>query len=158
MRCTARPILLSGLVGLVVFVVMGLALVGSAYADSIVVPASRDTTVYSGDASSFANGGGEGIFAGLNGLDQMQRSLLTFELPALPAGAVLQSVTLTLHMEKAAVASEEAQIAIHRLLTDWGEGRSRGSKGRGRRCPGCGRRRDMDGLTVRHRALADSRR
>jgi spore coat protein A len=81
----------------------------------------QDNTIYSeGDLS---NGAGDHVFSGRTNGDPVRRALIQFDIAgAIPAGATINSVTLTLTRNKGKNASPS--MPLHRLLAAWGEGTS----------------------------------
>ncbi len=108
-----------------IFLIFGF--VQSASADTLIIEASKDTTLYSeGDLS---NGQGISIFAGRTMGRQgtgNRRALLQFNLEdVLPRTAEIESATLWLYVSK--VPSDDGgdySFKLHRLTRDWGEGAS----------------------------------
>jgi spore coat protein A len=107
---------------------------GVAGADIVNVPASQDNTLFSeaGDTSNdLSNGAGDYLFAGATkdsapGSLVLRRALLAFDVAgALPAGSVINSVTLTLYMSRSR--TQNQTVSLHRVLADWGEGTSHAS-------------------------------
>jgi len=90
------------------------------------IPATRDNTIY--QEGSYSNGLGQYIFAGNNagGADatpDARRALLYFAIADnLPAGALIDSVRMTLYMSK--TIAPASALTIHKLTADWGEGSS----------------------------------
>lgn len=92
------------------------------------IPAFKDNSMYA-EHDSVSNGAGEHLFAGktasLNPAGPSNRRvLLAFAIgDSIPAGAVIDSVRLTLNVSK-----RPANIAyifsLHRVTADWGEGTS----------------------------------
>jgi hypothetical protein len=102
-------------------------------AQAIITP-SKDNTIYEGATALRSNGAGHYMFAGKNGQGAIQRALLAFDLSdALPTGATLVSVTLRLN--SSTPRSGAYPIRLYRVLSDWGEGTSRGSSGEGGGAP-----------------------
>ena len=106
----------------------------AAMADTISIGASRDTTIFAEDGS-LSNGAGDYIFTGrtrgTNGTT-VRRALLAFDVAsALPAGATVNGVSLTLHLSRTRTQAET--VSLHHLLEDWGEGTSNadGEEGQG---------------------------
>ncbi|MHC5110198.1 MAG: DNRLRE domain-containing protein [Planctomycetota bacterium] len=95
-----------------------------AWAGSVVINSVKDNTFYDpavGAAQS--NGAGTYMFAGNNNGGLKRRAVLAFDIAgAVPAGAVIDSVSLRLYMSKTTAGS--VPVAMHRLLADWGEGTS----------------------------------
>ncbi len=93
------------------------------------IPPSRDNTMYE-EAVDSSNGAGAYLFTGttngLNtgGIGKIRRALLAFAVSdSVPAGAVIDSVLLTVHISK--VPNITARVtSLHRVTADWGEGAS----------------------------------
>lgn len=95
-------------------------------AASITLQTSRDVTLYDSPSGQIANGSGLQLFVGRTnqraGAD-LRRAALYFDVAgALPAGAVVQSVSLRLRMYKGTTGAQTT--TLHRILSDWGEGAS----------------------------------
>ena len=99
------------------------------YADTIVLGAAQDNTIYQ-DSTGNSNGSGDFFFTGQNGGASPRRGLIQFDLSTLPAGAVVTGVTLDLVASQ--VSSTTAyDISFHRLLAAWGESTSDANGGEG---------------------------
>ncbi len=93
----------------------------AARADQISIPSMRDNTLFAEGALS--NGAGEHMFAGKTSGDFERRALIRFDIAgSIPAGSVIQSVTLRLHMSRTRAGNTD--VALHTVLEDWGEGTS----------------------------------
>ena len=103
---------------------------GSATADTMQFGASKDNTLYE-DAADLSNGAGERFFAGIAGgpVYPIRRGLVAFDVSAIPEGATIDAVRLTLYMSKTPAGVEP--VALHRVLADWGEGTSVGGSEEG---------------------------
>jgi len=92
-----------------------------ASASTTVLSPVQDTTVFSQDPGA-GNGAGTNLFVG-NTLrsNGVRRSLFSFDLSAIPAGAAVESVVLNLRADQV---SEQSAFAfkLHRMLSSWGEG------------------------------------
>lgn len=102
-----------------------LGIAGLASADTISITTSADNTLYEtapdGDPSS--NGIGEWMFTGETGNYGSRRAVMKFDIVgSLPAGSVITSVSLKLHMSR--TTSGAANVSIQRLTNNWGEGQS----------------------------------
>ena len=109
-----------------------LAVVAPAGADTVTLFASKDNTIYENTALS--NGAGQHFFAGRTTTTQpanqrIRRGLIAFDVSSIPAGATVQSASLTLHMSR--TKSGPSNITMHRVLADWGEGTSVAGSGEG---------------------------
>jgi hypothetical protein len=101
------------------------------YADAqtAILKATRDNTLYETKDGSISNGAGSYIFAGSTGANGVRRILLHFDLSSIPQDAKIKSAILSLYMNKSKAGS--FQLSVHRLLSDWGEGSSAGDGGEG---------------------------
>ena len=94
---------------------------------------TADNTLYENAGGALSNGAGEFFFVGQAASRAgIRRGVLKFDVAsAIPAGAHIDSVTLSLHMSK--TISSARDIALHRLTSDWGEGTSNagGQEGEG---------------------------
>ena len=80
---------------------------------------SQDTTIY--DDPTLANGAGEWIFVGATRRGALRRALVAFDVAgAIPAGATVDGVTLTLTVSQTTAGDEP--VALHRVLTSWSAG------------------------------------
>jgi hypothetical protein len=92
-----------------------------AWSATATIAASKDTTIFQNAANNSA-GGGPGIFVGTTGGAAPRRGLLAFDIAAnLPAGAIITSAELRLHLGNAPNDNPQT-IGLHRLTVDWGEG------------------------------------
>jgi len=96
---------------------------------SIVLSAVADNTIY--EPSNFTNGAGDWVFTGNNAGGQSRRALLLFDLSSagISSGAIINSVTLSLTMDRTLAGSQS--VALHRLTNDWGEGSGNASGNEG---------------------------
>lgn len=102
-----------------------------AAAGSATIGCSRDNTLFQDAEGDTSNGSGPAIFAGNNGQNLIRRALVRFDLAeVVPAGASIDAVVLTLELSSAPDTIAR-QIALHRVLAEWGEGSSSSSGGGG---------------------------
>ena len=95
---------------------------GSAAADTALLPAAWDNTIYS-ESYDLSNGAGGHFFAGVTMIGTVRRGLIAFDVASgVPAGSTITGVTLGLHMSRTMAGNEP--VSLHRVLTDWGEGTS----------------------------------
>ena len=93
-----------------------------AVAVDITVTTTRDTSIYAPVFETHSNGGGPTFIVGTNGMGEMRRGLLFFDLSAIPADAIVESVTLTLTLAMApTMGDSDREVSLHRALTSWGE-------------------------------------
>jgi len=124
---------LNVLVGMLLFVpgAGGLA-AGTASAESIAIPASRDTTLIEDAEGARSNGAGPFVFAGRVSApdDSRRRAVVQFDVAGhLPAGAIVVDASLTLYLAPSNASTET--VAVHRLLAEWGESTSSLGGGQG---------------------------
>lgn len=102
-----------------------------AAAQVLTLEAARDNTLFADAQGDTSSGAGPSLFAGRNSQGLVRRTLVRFDIVAAwPNGAVLDSVTLHLHLSSSSDPSPRA-IRIHRVLADWGEGASSSAGGSG---------------------------
>lgn len=90
---------------------------------TVVLGAVDDTTLYQDATGSLANGSGRGMFAGRTASGQLRRGLLRFDLAgSIPAGAIITSVTLSMHVTRENTLSPATSITLHEVLQSWTEG------------------------------------
>lgn len=80
----------------------------------------EDTTIF--DENENSGGGTDGIFAGTNGQFQTRRALIRADLSAIPAGSVINGVSLQMRVEMSGENFGDIDYTLHRLTNDWGEG------------------------------------
>ena len=84
--------------------------------------ASQDATLYEDDQGLIASGAGEHLFVGLTNQPGIRRSLIAFDLSAVPTDARIHSVELTLTLSRTGLPLFANPIALHRATASWGEG------------------------------------
>jgi hypothetical protein len=94
----------------------------TASAATLTLGASKDNTLYEDVAGSLSNGAGPTLFVGKTGGGSIRRGVIEFDLSAIPAGSIIESVSLTLFLEQAQ--SFPTDVTLHELLSEWGEGTS----------------------------------
>ena len=93
----------------------------AAWSATTSIGAARDNTIYASGVNNSA-GGAAGIFSGTNGQGSARRGLLAFDVAGeLPSGATVTSAALELYLAGSA-GNANANIGLHRLNADWGEG------------------------------------
>jgi hypothetical protein len=83
-----------------------------------------DNTLYQDSSGQLSNGAGQHFFVGdtAQSSNYIRRGAIKFDLSAVPTGATITSVTLTLHESRARNGAQT--IVLHRALKNWGEGTS----------------------------------
>ena len=98
--------------------------VQDALADVLVFEPDRDNTLYETVDGSLSNGAGERLFAGMTASNALRRSVLRFDLSAIPPGSFVTKVTLNMNVSKAPPNAPASTLELRRVLSDWGEGTS----------------------------------
>jgi len=99
---------------------------------TVVLGPSKDNTLYESSTGDISNGAGSNFIAGETNVGLLRRGVIAFDIADnIPAGATINSVSLSLHMSQTSGGAATVQLA--RLSADWGEGTSNadGSPGRG---------------------------
>jgi hypothetical protein len=121
----------------VIFIIeLGCAAVRSASAAIIVINPSKDNTLYEYDPTEgdHSNGAGFHFFAGENGMGELRRGVLAFDIAGtIPAGSTITAVSLTMNMSMTPTGA--LTVELHKLLADWGEGTSHAPMGEGDGAP-----------------------
>lgn len=113
----------NGLIGWV----LGLAIAPCALANVLIVPANKDTTLFEDAAGGLGGGASSAFFTGRLGSlgnGALRRAAISFDLSAIPAGALVTSASLNLTLVKGNGGPQP--IELHRFTTNWGEGASVG--------------------------------
>jgi len=92
---------------------------------TVIIEPDKDNSIY----SEINNSNGTGyLFSGYNCGGHARRALMHFDIAgAIPAGATITAVTLTLNVNANGGSSTSELYNLHPLTTDWGEGTSFGS-------------------------------
>jgi hypothetical protein len=101
-------------------------------ADTVRLYPDRDVTLIEHPHGELANGAGPALFVGrtAQSTDSLRRALLHFDVAgALPEKAVIEDVSLTLHLSRGN--SVPVDMSVHRVLDSWSEGPSQTSGGGG---------------------------
>jgi hypothetical protein len=120
------------LLAVILITALGCAGVRSASAAIIVINPSKDNTLYEYDPAEgdHSNGAGFHFFAGENGMGELRRGLLAFDIAAaIPAGSTITAVSLTMNMSMTPAGT--LIVELHKVLADWGEGTSHAPMGEG---------------------------
>lgn len=88
----------------------------------VVLPPAADATIFDGTPSApLADGTGEYLWSLATGGGLLRRALIRFDLGALPSGAVVTSVELSLY-ESTPRPRNRPTLTLHRVLAPWTEG------------------------------------
>jgi hypothetical protein len=108
----------------------GIALsLSTAAADVVFLSAAADNTLFQSATGALSNGSGPNVFAGRNSQGAIRRALLRFDLSAIPDGATITGVSLTLTASQ--TQGPATDMGLHRTLAPWGEGASSSTGGGG---------------------------
>ena len=124
------------LVAILVLSALGFSGRTSVSAAIINVTPSKDNTLYEYDPleGDHSNGAGLHFFAGENGMGELRRGVLAFDLAGIiPVGSTIIAVSLTMNMSMTPAGAET--VELHKLLADWGEGTSHAPMGEGDGAP-----------------------
>lgn len=92
-------------------------------AETAVIPASADNTLYQNDQGSVSNGTGQHLFVGNNSQGNTRRAVLRFQIDGMvPDGAVVESVSLMMYVSQANAGP--MSVNLRALTNAWGEGSS----------------------------------
>ncbi|MFA6046088.1 MAG: DNRLRE domain-containing protein [Phycisphaerales bacterium] len=105
-------------------------------ADTITLAPAADNTLFRDrnfPEHHYSNGAGEGLFCGRTSVhaEIQHRGLIRFDLGAIPCGATVTGVELTLTVSTEPPFGAVVPMDLHRLLAAWGEGASVSFGGRG---------------------------
>ena len=115
---------------------IGLTCTGLASANIINITPSKDNTLYEYDAAEgdHSNGAGFHFFAGENGMGELRRGVLAFDVAgSIPPGSTITAVSLSMNMSMTPAGA--VTVELHKLLADWGEGTSHAPMGEGDGAP-----------------------
>ena len=135
------------LLAVILMSTIGCAGATSASATIINITPSKDNTLYQfdPDEGDHSNGAGFHFFAGENGMGELRRGVLAFDVAGtIPAGSTITAVSLTMNMSMTPTGART--VELHKLLADWGEGTSHAPMGEGDGAPAT-----LNDATWRHR-------
>jgi len=117
-------------------IALGCNIANSVSAAIINLIPSEDNTLYEYDPAEgdHSNGAGFHFFAGENGMGELRRGVLAFDIAGtIPAGSTITAVSLTMNMSMTPAGA--LTVELHKLLADWGEGTSHAPIGEGDGAP-----------------------
>jgi hypothetical protein len=95
-------------------------LAGAAQAETLTLFAAKDSTLYQHVQGLVSNGKGDYLFTGrTNNTALIRRTVIAFDLSAIPPGSEIQDATLSFLVTRG---TGSPQVQVHRLTTDWVEG------------------------------------
>ena len=96
-------------------------------AETVMINAIQDTTIYNTPTGNLSNGAGNYMFVGRNGGsggNRVVRALVRFNIRSLiPSGATINTVELHLNVSPPQRAAT-GNVMLHRVMSEWGEGTS----------------------------------
>jgi len=111
------------------WIVMGVFVPGMFAAEVLELRPVADTTLFQ-QAPGNNMGGHSHVAIGSTGLGSDARGLFRFDVRAVPPNAVIESVSLTFTLPTIPRGDGSgSEYAVHRMLTDWGEGTKVGNTG-----------------------------
>jgi spore coat protein A len=98
---------------------------------TVTLIATKDNVLYETVDGSTSNALGRFLYTGNTNQGQRRRSVVAFDLSAIPQGVTIQDAQLRLYCNSSGGAA--FRVAVHRLTSDWGEGTSQagGNEGTG---------------------------
>ena len=124
------------LLAVILISALGFAGITATNAAITVINPSKDNTLYEYDPAEgdHSNGAGFHFFAGENGMGELRRGVLAFDIAGtIPAGSTITAVSLTMNMSMTPAGA--LTVELHKLLADWGEGTSHAPMGEGDGAP-----------------------
>src|SRR5881398_3221935 len=117
---------------------VGLIFIGAGLASALTISImpSKDNTLYEYDPAEgdHSNGAGFHFFAGENGMGELRRGVLAFDIAgSVPPGSTITAVSLSMNMSMTPTGA--LTVELHKLLADWGEGTSHAPMGEGDGAP-----------------------
>jgi hypothetical protein len=132
-HAAATPVVPLGIVGEVLEIGMGcrrvaavvvaslLGTIAKVHGDVVTFAAANDATLFETPDGSLAGGKGEYLFVGKTLMGAIRRTVLRFDVAAhVPAGAIIDSATITLHMSRTPTTGTD--VSFYRLTQAWTEG------------------------------------
>lgn len=114
-----RGMSLRGVATVISFLLLGE--IATVRGDVVTFAAANDSTLFETPDGSLAGGKGEYLFVGKTVIGAIRRTVLRFDVAAhVPAGAIVESATVTLHMSRTPTTGTE--VSFYRLTQAWTEG------------------------------------
>ena len=110
------------LLALILTAALGCTAATLTMAATISIMPSKDNTLYEYDPAEgdHSNGAGFHFFAGENGMGELRRGVLAFDIAgSVPPGSTITAVSLTMNMSMTPAGA--LTVELHKLLADWGE-------------------------------------
>lgn len=96
-----------------------------ALADNVVLTSVKDNTLFESASGELSSGVGSSMFAGRTGqgVDDIRRALVQFDLSSIPSGSTITGAVLSIFMSHTGPAGAQP-FTIHFAQESWGEGTS----------------------------------
>jgi hypothetical protein len=117
----------------------------SAAPTTVTLTSVADATLFSEDGA-LASGADDGTFVGYTRANATRRTLVRFDLSAIPSNAAVSNATLSMSVTRALNSPLDIDVTVHRMLATWGEGTSTAAVG-----GGAGGQATPDSATWTHR-------
>lgn len=104
-----------------------LALANATFADTVSLLPPKDNTLYEDSTGQLSDGQGIYFYVGKTGSNagfKLRRAVIGFDLSSIPANSTVTGATLTLFESRSSPNSSTTNVALHKMLRDWGEGAS----------------------------------
>ena len=102
-----------------ILVLLGVAAVLPVCADTLTVPASADTWIFSEAPISSEYGDFHGLAAGVNAHGSPMHALFKFDLSQIPANATVTSASVSLVAQRQNFSAQSGTFELHRLIKPW---------------------------------------
>ncbi len=113
-------------VGVIWMMMIGMCVLAATTAraqNTVMINPIKDNTLYQDATGALSNGAGKHFFAGKTATGAIRRGLVKFDLiEFVPPNSTVIEATLRMNMSR--TITGEHEVALHRLLSDWGEGDS----------------------------------
>jgi hypothetical protein len=131
-----------GLAAALTLILLGVVASGSlmgasecAAAETVVLEATQDNTIYSESADT-SNGAGIYLFCGVTNIGEKRRALLLFDVAGnVPEGATITSASLVLVVNRQPTSFAPSSISVYRCMSSWGEAGSDATANEGQGAP-----------------------
>lgn len=100
---------------------------GLAQSTTVFLEPSQDNSLYEDANGTLSNALGIGLYAGVTNNGDLRRGLIQFDFSEIPAGATIESASITLNKNKVRSGSGDQAVSLHKMLASWGEATSEAS-------------------------------
>jgi MYXO-CTERM domain-containing protein len=103
----------------------GRAAPAAAERHELLLAPAQDASIYQGDGN-VADGAGPHVWISVLAIGTNRRAMLRFDFSAIPPGAVIEQVALTLYQSRS---RDNHDATLHRMTASWSEGPANGGEG-----------------------------